>query len=69
MNSSKTSVFSLLDASVCVTVVLISIFLWVWKGVDAAEGNSHLKDSEILMDDIFLHLTTLMVTQIGGKCC
>lgn len=37
--------------------------------MDAAEGNSHLKDSEILMDDIFLHLTTLMVTQIGGKCC
>lgn len=66
-NASKTSVYSLLDASVCVRVVLMSIFLWVWWGVAEAEGNSHLEDFETLMNDIFLNLSTLMLTQIDRE--
>lgn len=45
----------------------MSIFLWVWWGVDETEGNSHLEDFETLMNDIFLNLSTLMLTQIDRK--
>lgn len=35
--------------------------------MDEAEGNSHLEDFKSLVGDIFLSLSTVMLTQIGGK--
>lgn len=43
----------------------MSVFLWVWQGVDEAEGNSHLEDLETTMGNIFLSLAKQMLTQIN----
>lgn len=43
------------------------IFLWVWQGVDEAEGNSYLEDLETTMGNTFLSVEKLMLTQIDRK--
>lgn len=45
----------------------MSVFLWVWQGVDGVGGNSHLEDLETAMGETPLRLAKLILTQIDRK--